>query len=94
MAFGQLRLHTGNEDNIEPLIWKDELPEQVKTLLNKVIMPYFDDRIVKENEKEVVEKVLECMRDLLDEMGPHSLKDQSEMITTNLEKLLDKETIC
>mmetsp|Transcript_20983 Transcript_20983/g.24649 ORF Transcript_20983/g.24649 Transcript_20983/m.24649 type:complete len:204 (-) Transcript_20983:634-1245(-) len=44
--------------------------------------------------KDVVEKVLECIRDLADEMGPASLEDHMEWIVTVLEQLLDKTSVC
>lgn len=38
--------------------------------------------------------MLECIRDISDEMGPAGVMDHIEMIIVTLEKLLDKETIC
>ena len=38
--------------------------------------------------------MLECVRDLADEMGPASFTNNIEMVITNLEKLLDKKAFC
>ena len=47
-----------------------------------------------EGNKEVIEKLLECVRDLADEMGPASLVDEIEWIITSLEDLLEKKASC
>jgi hypothetical protein len=47
-----------------------------------------------EGNKEVIEKLLECVRDLADEMGPASLESHIEWVITSLENLLDKKTTC
>ena len=44
--------------------------------------------------KEVVEKVIECIRDLADEMGPDSIVDHLEWIIVTIEQLLDKTAPC
>lgn len=44
--------------------------------------------------KGVVEKALECIRDLTDEMGPAAVEDHLEWMTTVLEQLLDKTSTC
>ena len=50
--------------------------------------------MAKELNKEVIEKVLECVRDMADEMGPASLEDHMEWIVGCLEQLLDKTAPC
>ena len=50
--------------------------------------------MAKELNKEVIEKVLECVRDMADEMGPASLEDHMEWIVGFLEMLLDKTAPC
>lgn len=42
----------------------------------------------------MIEKVLECIRDIADEMGPAGVMDHIEMIVTSLETLLDKDALC
>ena len=44
--------------------------------------------------KEVIEKVLECIRDLAEEMGPASIADHLDWIITSIEQLLDKTATC
>ena len=44
--------------------------------------------------KEVIEKVLECIRDLCDEMGPGAICDHIEWIVSFIETLLDKTALC
>ena len=48
----------------------------------------------KEDNKEVIEKLLECIRDLADEMGPASVESHIEWIITSIEALLEKKTNC
>ena len=47
-----------------------------------------------ETNKEVIEKTLECVRDIADEMGPGGVMENIELIITTLETLLDKEAFC
>ena len=47
-----------------------------------------------EYHKEVIEKVLECIRDLAEEMGPAGIADYIDWIVTQIELLLDKEAPC
>lgn len=49
------------------------LPDQVSEFLNQWLFPTFHDRFAKEESKEVMEKLLECIRDLADEMGPGAI---------------------
>ena len=44
--------------------------------------------------KEVIEKVLECIRDLAEEMGPASIADHLDWIISSIEQLLDKTATC
>lgn len=47
-----------------------------------------------ETNKEVIEKTLECVRDIADEMGPGGVMENIELIVSTLETLLDKEAFC
>lgn len=58
------------------------------------MFPQFTSLLRDETNKEVVEKVLECVRDIADEMGPAGVVDHLEMIVSNLESLLDKDAAC
>lgn len=44
--------------------------------------------------KEVIEKLLECIRDLAEEMGPASIADHLDWIISTVESLLDKTATC
>jgi hypothetical protein len=76
VAFGLLKFFTGRADNDQDHEWKAGLPvkipfpEQVTEFLSKVVYPHFAKLFSDEEDKEVVEKVLECIRDIADEMGP------------------------
>ena len=59
-----------------------------------VLFPQFTSFLHDEINKEVVEKVLECIRDIADEMGPAGIIDHIELIITSLENLLDKDAAC
>ena len=47
-----------------------------------------------EYHKEVIEKVLECIRDLAEEMGPAGIADYIDWIVSQIELLLDKSAPC
>ena len=57
-------------------------------------MPHLKEIIETEVSKEVVEKVLECIRDMADEMGPDSVIDHIDWIIDLIEQLLDKTALC
>ena len=61
------------------------LPSQVKQFLDTVLIPHLQHRLATELHKEVVEKTLECIRDLSDEMGPGSIEEHLEWIVVSLE---------
>ena len=70
------------------------LPPQVKEFLDTILFPHFKTRISDDEHKEVIEKVLECIRDLAEEMGPASIADHMEWIVATIESLLDKTATC
>jgi len=49
---------------------------------------------MKEHSKEVVEKVLECVRDLADEFGPSGIENHIKLIMASVDQLLDKSAKC
>ena len=63
-------------------------------MLDSLLFPHLKTRLTTEVHKEVVEKVLECIRDLADEMGPGALEDHIEWIVVFIEQLLDKTHVC
>jgi len=58
------------------------------------LIPHLQNRLATELHKEVIEKTLECIRDLADEMGPDSIEEHLEWIVVSLEQLLDKTAPC
>ena len=100
IAFGQLRFVLGRQDSDEKIEWASGLPvqvglpDQVKQFLDTIVIPHFKERVSEEQHKEVIEKVLECVRDLCDEMGPASIVDHLEWIIVFVEQLLDKTATC
>jgi hypothetical protein len=76
MVFGMMRLASGDPNNDDKFDWtpglpaKQKLPSNVVEYLNKVLYPHFNNLLQNEQNKEVIEKVLECIRDLADFLGP------------------------
>lgn len=58
------------------------------------LYPHFHELFMREQSKEVIEKVLECIRDMADMIGPAGVITNMEMITRALEELLNKEAFC
>lgn len=58
------------------------------------MIPHFKERVETDMHKEVIEKVLECIRDMAEEMGPASISDHMDWIITTIESLLDKTATC
>ena len=100
IAFGQLKFCLGKADSDEKLEWKaglpvqQPLPAEVKTFVNTRLMPHLKEVMESEMSKEVVEKVLECIRDLADEIGPDAVIDHVDWIVGTIEQLLDKTSMC
>ena len=99
IAFGQLRLALGKQDSDDKMDWTpglpgQPLPPQVKQFLDTIVFPHFKARLLVEVHKEVVEKVMECVRDLAEEMGPASIADHMDWIVMTVESLLDKTSAC
>ena len=63
-------------------------------MLDTLLIPHLKARLAIEHHKEVVEKVLECIRDLADEMGPGALESHMDWVVVTLEQLLDKTAVC
>lgn len=100
IAFGLLRSALGRADSDEKLEWQagmpteQQLPDVVKQFVDTVLMAHFKELFEAEMNKEVIEKALECIRDLADEMGPCSLVHHLDTIIQFIEILLDKQAFC
>jgi hypothetical protein len=58
------------------------------------LYPHFQTLFNQEENKEVIEKVLECIRDLADEFGPSGIEDNINLIMGSLDQLLEKSARC
>jgi len=100
IAFGQLRLAMGKQDSDDKIEWiaglpvQQPLPAAVKQFIDNILVPHFKEIMAHETRKDVVEKCMECIRDLVDEMGPAAMEDHLEWVTVVLEQLLDKTSVC
>jgi hypothetical protein len=97
IAFGLLRHHTNNYDKFD---WKKGLPAQtalpndVKQFLDTHVFPHFYKVFDDEQNKEVIEKVLENIREIAEELGPAGVDTQMESLTKYMILLLKKEAFC
>ena len=100
IGFGIVKLNLGKQDTDEKLEWKGGLPVQeplpadAKTYIDNILMPHFTNLLKEEMEKEVVEKVLENIRDMAEEMGPGGICDHLDFIVGYIELLLEKKAPC
>jgi hypothetical protein len=62
--------------------------------LKTYLYPHFQKLFSDEDSKEVVEKVLECVRDIADELGPSAIENHLDLILGSVEQLLEKSARC
>lgn len=100
IAFGLQRHFTNQPDTDEPFKWTAGLPAQNKLepqvieYLTTYLFPHFQSLFAQEQSKEVIEKVLECVRDLADELGPSGIEQNLELVMASVDQLLDKGARC
>jgi len=70
------------------------LPADVMQYLNQIVFPFFYSTFDQEENKEVIERVLENMRELTEDFGPGVLTDQMENIMKYIGLFLEKKTFC
>lgn len=58
------------------------------------LFPHFQSLFAQEESKEVVEKVLECVKDLADELGPSGIEQNLELVMASVDQLLEKGARC
>lgn len=84
----------------EPFVWskgmpvKEQLPEKVVEFLDQVVFPHYYKIFEDERHKEVIEKTLECIRELLEVFGPSSVQHQMDRINAVIIMLLEKKAFC
>lgn len=100
VGFGLQRHFSNQPDTDEPFHWVAGLPAQnqlrpeVLDFLKTYLFPHFQKLFQDEDSKEVVEKVLECVRDLADELGPSGIEAHLDLIMGSVEQLLEKSARC
>jgi hypothetical protein len=88
IAFGLQRHFVNQPDTDAKFIWEAGLPTKSKLqppvveFLKDHLFPHFHELFTSEKNKEVVEKVLECVRDLAEEWGPAAIEHNIQMIMT------------
>lgn len=100
IGFGLQRHFSNQPDSDEPFHWEAGLPAQnqlrpeVLDFLKTYLYPHFAQLFQQEDSKEVVEKVLECVRDIADELGPSGIEAHLDLIMGAVEQLLEKSARC
>jgi hypothetical protein len=97
MAVGLLRHFTQTEDKFKwekGLPVKIQVPLEVTAFLDQVIFPHFFNLFDTEESKEVIEKTLECLREMCEVFGPSAIANHSDKLVEVMLTLLDKRTRC
>lgn len=63
-------------------------------LLNQIVFPYYFDLFQREDDKEVIERVIVNMSELAEELGPCAYKDVMPKVIEAVNKFLDKKMVC
>ncbi len=101
IAFGLLKMFSPElYDANDKFQWKKGLPpvvtlaDKVQEFIDTVIFPHFYKIFEDEQNKEVIEKTLECIRDFCEELGPCAIVNQTDRIVQVIISLLDKKAFC
>ena len=70
------------------------LPAQVSAFLNTIVLPYFFKLLDQEDNKEVIERVLENLRDFCDEFGPAVFQNCMDKLVGYIVTFLKKKAFC
>lgn len=70
------------------------LPPQVTEYLNTVVLPHYFELFEAEDNKEVIEKTLECIREMCEVFGPSAVVGHADKLVEILLALLDKKAFC
>lgn len=99
IAIGLLRHLTGITDDSK-FQWKKGLPVQaalpakVQEFLDTIVFPHYYKIFEDESNKEVIEKTLECIREMCEELGPGCVSNQLDNLHNMVILLLDKKAFC
>jgi importin-4 len=94
---GLLRHFTGSEEKFpweKGLPVKKALPSQVNEYLDQVIFPHYFQIFETDDNKEVIEKTLECVREMCEVFGPGAIVNHSDKLVETILMLLDKKAYC
>ena len=97
IAVGLVRHFTQSEEKFKwqkGLPVKFPLPPQVIEYMETVIFPHYFDLFENEDNKEVIEKTLECFREMCEVFGPGAIEKHSDKIVEVILLLLDKKAHC
>jgi len=70
------------------------LPAEVNQYLDQIVLPYYFQLFEKEDEKEVIERTLEALRELADSLGPGAFANRLPEIVKYITLLLQKKAYC
>lgn len=66
----------------------------MQEFLDTVVIPHYNRIFEDEANKEVIEKTLECLREMAEELGPASVNNHIEYLVQIVIILLDKKAFC
>jgi len=70
------------------------LPVEVVTYLDQIVFPYFFLTFEQEDNKEVIERVFENMREMTHDFGPAVFANQMDRVMKYCIEFLDKKAFC
>ena len=97
IAVGLSRHFTQSEEKFKwekGLPVKNPLPAPVIEYMEQVIFPHYFQLFETEDNKEVIEKTLECLREMCEVFGPSPIEKHSDKIVEIILELLDKKAYC
>jgi importin-4 len=97
IAVGLVRHFTQSDEKFKwekGLPVKNPLPAPVVEYMEQVIFPHYFELFDHEDNKEVIEKTLECFREMCEVFGPAAVEKHSDRIVEVILLLLDKKAYC
>jgi hypothetical protein len=97
IAVGLVKHFTQSEEKFKwekGLPVKFPLPAPVVEYMEQVIFPHYFELFDQEDNKEVIEKTLECFREMCEVFGPAGVEKHTDKIVEVILLLLDKKAYC
>jgi hypothetical protein len=98
IGVGLLRHFTGSEEKfpwVKGVPVKVDIPPQVREFLDTIVFPHYYQIFESEDNKEVIEKTLECLREACEVFGPAAIAPHSDKLMKDvILPLLDKKAFC